>query len=112
METNKTKAFKMLSTIKSVKERAEKYTERIKKSIQLDVLNSLEEKIEKTEDKIFDLSNFALETDRNKDMKQLSKEDCENRFKSIINLKYEKALLELELKVKKEAFENLFGAES
>ena len=104
----KSKAFEMLSSVKSVGERAEKYTDRIYKSISLEVLETLREKIEKADDEIFELSSFNLETNLNKGMKQLSKEDCENRFKKIIDLEYHKKLLMMELEVKQGVFDKLF----
>lgn len=102
-------ALGMLQKNKTVKERAEKYVGRIKKSLDISKIQSLEEKIERLYDKIFDLENFSLETNLNKGMEQLTKEDCEKRFSEIIDLSFEKALLERELEIKKEVFISLFG---
>ena len=110
MKTNKAKALTLLETNKTVKERAGKYVERIKKSISLEVIDTLKEKIEKIDDQIFDLENFSLETNLNKGLKQLTKEDCENRFKEIINLEYKKKLLSLELEAKTQAFNKYFDS--
>lgn len=103
------KALTLLRTNKTVNERAEKYTERIRKSLSLKIIDSLKEKIEKIDDKIFDLENFSLETNLNKGMKQLTKEDCEARFEEIIDLSFNKKVLELELAAKQEAFDAYFG---
>lgn len=104
------KAQQLLSSVKPVNERAEKYAERIKKSLSIKIIDGLQERIEKLDDKIFDLENFSLETDLNKGMKQLTKEDCEKRFEQIIELKFEKFLLDRELLVKKSAFDELFNS--
>ena len=70
---------------------------------------SLQEDIESIDDKIFDLTDFSLKTDVNKGLKKLTKEDCQTIFEEVIKLEVEKQMLTLELKLKTEAFENLFG---
>ena len=99
-----TKAYEMLSKAKTVQERAVKYVERIKKSLEMKILTKLEEDIEKVNDKIFELSNFSLDEDS-----KITKESCENRFIEILNLEYEKELLQAEYEVKKRKFEELFS---
>lgn len=106
------KALKMLNTAKSVSDRAEAYAPRIKESLKLKIIRPLKERIAVIDDKIFDLSNFALDTDLNRGQKQMSKEDCEKRFEEIIELSYEKDMLEMELESKQETFDDLFGEES
>ena len=101
-------ALKLLKKNRTTEERAEKYTERIKSSLTIKIINNLEERIEKIADNIYDLENFNLSTDLNKGGNQLTKEECEDRFIKIIDLNYTKKLLELELKVKKEIFTHYF----
>ena len=103
-----TKAFALLLSNKSVAERATKYVDRIKKSLELKIINTLEEEIETMEDQVFDLENFNLDTNLNKGQKEMTKEDCESRFESIINLRYKIDLKKAELKSKKAAFNALF----
>ena len=105
----KSKAHTLLASTKSVADRAATYAERIKKSLSIYIIDNLQERIEKIDDKIFDLENFALETNLNKGMVQLTKEDCEKRFANIIDLKFEQSLLQAELKAKKAAFDELFN---
>lgn len=107
--SGKSKAHTLLASMKSVAERADKYADRIKKSLSISIIDNLQERIEKIDDKIFDLENFALETNLNKGMVQLTKEDCEKRFASIIDLKFEQSLLQAELDAKKVAFDELFN---
>lgn len=103
------KALDLLQQSKSIKERAVKYAQRIAKSLELSLINTLEEEIEKMEDKIFDLENFTLDTNLNKGVKEMTKEDCETRFKEIIELNYKIDLKKAELASKKKSFDSLFG---
>lgn len=109
MAQKKTKALELLTSNKTVKERAVVYSDRIKTTLNNKIIVSLEEKIENIEDKIFDLENFSLETNVNKGLKQLTKEDCQERFEQIIELSYEKDLLQAELDSKKATFIAYFG---
>lgn len=105
------KAITILKQVKTAGERADKYGNRIKTSLNIKMILPLEEEIEKIDDKVFDLENFALETNLNKGQRLMTKEDCEERFEEIINLKFKRTVKELELKAKKAAFEELFGEE-
>jgi hypothetical protein len=102
------KALSLLQKSKTVKERAEKYASRIAQSIKVDKIVPLEEEIEKIDDKIFDLQDFSLQTDLNKGLKRLTKEDCEERFAKIIDLQVEKTVLSLKLKATQDAYAELF----
>jgi hypothetical protein len=102
------KALELLKTSKSVKERAESYANSVKRNIQKDVIDNLISKKEKLEDELFDLTNFTLETNFNAGLKTMTKEDCENRFKRIIEVEYELELLDAELKVKQKSFDKYF----
>lgn len=104
-----TLAFDLLKKRKSTEVKAEQYAKRVSESIKLKVINTLEEKIDDIDDKIFDLENFSLETDHNKGLKQLTKEDIEARFTLLIELGYQKDLLQAELDSKKASFSKYFG---
>ena len=101
-------ALKLLKKNRTTEERAEKYVERIKNSLNTKIITNLTERIEKIADNIYDLENFNLSIDLNKGEIQLTKEECEDRFIKIIELNYTKKLLELELKAKKEIFTHYF----
>ncbi len=103
------KALELLKTNASLEKRAEKFTTSIKRNIQRDVIDSLTAKKEKIEDQLFELTNFTLQTDVNQGLKQMTKDECEARFKKIIDLEYELKLLEVELKTKSESFNSYFG---
>lgn len=103
------KALELLKTNKSVKERAEVYVISIKRNIQTNTIDILQNKIDQLKDELFDLGNFTLDTNLNAGLKQMTKDDCEKRFIKIIELEYDLVLLELELKTKKETFNKYFN---
>ena len=105
------KALVLLKNNKTVTERAEAFAKSIKRDIQKDMLDPLITKQEKIEDEIFELENFTLNTDRNANLKAMTKEDCQARFARLIQAKYELTLVALELKVKQEAYANYFTEE-
>lgn len=102
------KALELLKTSKTVKERAESYANSVKRNIQKDIIDELISKKEKFEDELFELTNFTLETNLNSGLKSMTKEDCENRFKRIIEVEYLLQLVQIELKIKQESFDKYF----
>lgn len=103
------KALELLKTNTGVAERAENYVSSVKRNIQRDVIDALTAKKEKIDDELFELKNFSLETDANKGVIEMKREDVEKRFRKIIDLEYELKLLSLELTAKQESFEKYFG---
>jgi len=103
------KALELLKSNKSVSERAENFAISIKRNIQRDVIDELTSKKEKIDDELFELSDFTLSTNLNNGMKQMTKNECEARFKKIINLEYELKLINIELDVKTASFNKYFG---
>lgn len=103
------KALELLKTNTGVAERAENYVSSVKRNIQRDVIDALTAKKEKIDDELFELKNFSLETDANKGVIEMKREDVEKRFRKIIDLEYELKLVNLELTAKQESFEKYFG---
>ena len=103
------KALELLTTNTGVAERAENYVSSVKRNIQRDVIDALTAKKEKIDDELFELKNFSLETDANKGVIEMKREDVEKRFRKIIDLEYELKLVSLELTAKQESFEKYFG---
>ena len=103
------KALELLKTNTGVAERAENYVSSVKRNIQRDVIDALTAKKEKIDDELFELKNFSLETDANKGVIEMKREDIEKRFRKIIDLEYELKLVSLELTAKQESFEKYFG---
>jgi len=103
------KALELLKTNTGVAERAENYVSSVKRNIQRDVIDALTAKKEKIDDELFELKNFSLETDANRGVVEMKREDVEKRFRKIIDLEYELKLVSLELTAKQESFEKYFG---
>ena len=102
------KAFQMMNKGKGVEERASKYFNGIKKDLQRNVIDSMQSQVDRIKSEIFELEDFSLETDVNRGVSALSEAECNQRFNSIIQKKYELKLKKLELKEKKKAFNELF----
>lgn len=106
---NQVKALEMLKNSKSIGERAENYIVSAKRNIQRDVIDAIISKKEAMEDKLFDLSDFTLETNLNAGVERMDKDAVEKRFKQIIDLEYQLKLLKLELETKQASFSKYFG---
>lgn len=98
----------ILSKSQTVAARAEDFFKRIKRNIQKETIDVLEEKIEKINDKIIETKDFSLDTDLNKGQKALTMSECQERFNTLIELEYEKELLERELAIKQASFSKYF----
>lgn len=103
------KAVSLMKKSKSASERATTYATRIKESLKTNIITKLTEQIASIDDKIFDLENFDLSTDLNAGKSEMTKKECEKRFAEIIELNFQKELLEAELKSKQATFDSLFS---
>lgn len=101
-------ALSLMKKNKSVSERAQAYFESVKRNIQRDVIDKLVSRKEELEDRLFELTNFTLDTNLNAGLRQMTKDDCEKRFKEIIETEYQLQLTELELKAKQASFGKYF----
>lgn len=99
----------LLKINKTVAERADSYYTSIRRNIQRDIIDNLQSRKESLEDRLFELKDFTLDTDKNKGMNRMTKEDCETRFKEIISVEYTLELLERELEIKSASFNKYFG---
>ena len=104
-----TKALALMRKNRSVEQRADQYSTSISRNIKRDVIDKLTEQIESIDDQIFELENFTLDTDHNKGINMMSRDDAETRFKKIIDLEFKREMLSLELKVKEKTFNKYFG---
>jgi len=102
-------AFTMLKTAKSVNERADSYFKSIKRDLFDEQIKPLEKKIEKIDSELFDLQDFSLDTDKNRGKSRMTMEECKEQFTKIIEKQFEKTMIQLELKVKTESYNTLFG---
>jgi lipoate-protein ligase A len=103
------KALQILEKNQSTRERASEYLKSIKRNLQKKVIDSLEEKIEAIEDKIYGLLDMSLNTDLNKGVKTVTRDQAETRFSEVIELEYELELLNRELEIKRKSFDNYFS---
>lgn len=103
------KALELLKTNRTVAERSEGYVKAIKRDIQKEQIDVLIEKTEKIQDEITELTDFTLESDANRGLSSMTKEQCKNRFKRIIQLEFELTLNEIELSCKQKSFNTYFG---
>lgn len=105
-----TKANKLMSANKTVKERASKFETSIKRDIQKTMLDTIQTQIEEKEDQIFELQDFTLETNLNSGVSAMTKDECQKRFEKLIQIEFELSLLKAELKVKQETFNHYFNS--
>ncbi len=103
-----TTALSLLKTSTTVAARAESFEKTIRRNIQREVLDTLIADKEKYEQKLFELQDFSLETDLNAGQRRMTADDCETRFKEMINIEFRLTMLDLEIKVKQESFNKYF----
>lgn len=102
-------AFNLMSTRTSVKEKATHYSKRIGQSIKTTVLDKLEELIAVKKDRIVYLEqSISLETDKNRDIHALSKEDIQRNLEEVMDLEVEISVLEQKLTIKEKAYARYF----
>ena len=106
------KAKDLLKKNTSVEVRVEEFVVSLKRDLLRDIIEPLEVKIEKINDKIFDLKDFSVETNVNKGRAAITREGAKARFTEIIELEYEKTLLERELEIKKVSYDSYFLEET
>lgn len=94
---------------KTTNERATHYFASIKRGLQVEIIDKLKNERDTIIDKLYSLSDFSLDTDQNKGILSISKEECQRRFKESIELEYKLRLLDLEIAVKEESFNKYFG---
>ena len=104
----KSKALELLMKSKTVDQRASQFLQIAKEDIHLDLIKPLERKLVEIDNKIFELEDFTLETNLNKNMKRMSAEDIKSSFTQIIKLGYERDLVEAELSSMKARYDHYF----
>jgi D-Tyr-tRNAtyr deacylase len=107
----KMKALVLLKKSKSVDERAAQFVQVAKEDLYDDLIKPLKRKISDIDNSIFELTDFTLETNLNKGMRRMSSDDIKAQFTKVIELKYQKDLLEAELISKEATFNEYFGLE-
>jgi hypothetical protein len=103
------KALSLLKENKSTKDRAVNYATSVKRNIQRDMIDVLISSKESIEDQLFELTDFTLDTDLNRGLAKITRNEVQDRFTKIINLEYELKFVDLELTAKQESFDKYFG---
>lgn len=103
-------ALGLLKKSKSVVERAESFFTSIKRNMKRDVIDKLEATLEGYQDELFHLEDFSLDTNKNAGKHSMTRQECEDRFKKIFDIKYKIKLVELELKEKQAYFDQYFSS--
>lgn len=106
------KALQILEKNQSTKERASEFIKSIKRNLKKTIIDDLEIKIEKIEDKIYGLKDMSVSTDMNQGVIAITRDQAEERFNQVIEAEYELYLLKQELKVKKQSFNKYFDSSS
>lgn len=102
------KAKKIMQESASVKERAEQFTQTIRRNLKKSILDPLVDQREKLEDELASILDFSLEINVNKGLMPITREDSEKRFARAIQLEYDLKLLRLETEAKTEIFNTYF----
>jgi len=108
VETTETMAMTMLKNNVSVADRATNYMSQIKRNIQRDVIDELIASKDKLEGRLFELKDFTLDTNINSGQKRMTAEECEARFKEIIEIEFALVILTQEIEVKQASFNKYF----
>lgn len=104
----KMKALDIMKTSSNTEQRAETYVGTIKRNLQKNLLDPLIDKKEKLEDTVTSLLDFSLQTDINKGVAMVTREEAEDRFAKVMQKEYELVLLNLEIKAKQASFDKYF----
>ena len=107
----KTLALTLLQKSKTVSERAGAFLKGVKRDLELSVIVAAERKLEKIDEKIFELEDFSLKTDKNSGQEKMTQEAVLARFEQIFELRKERTLIKRELKADKKSFAKYFGKE-
>lgn len=103
------KALELLKNSKTVAERAESFVKTAKRTVEREVIDTIQDRVEKLQQRLFDLKDFTLDTNLNKGMVRMTSEECSTRFKDIIQTEFELALAQQEAKIKQASFDDLFN---
>lgn len=96
-----TKANQLLTSVKSIEERASKFEASIKRDIQKSILDPIQDTIEKKENELYDLEDFS-------GIEKTTREQCQEKFEKIIEIEFDITCLKAELQKKQETFDKYF----
>ena len=104
----KNKVTEFLKKAPSTEARAEKFAQTISRNLQKSFLDVLIDKKEKMEDSLDSLLDFSLDTNLNKGVAPITREEAEKRIAKALDLKYELEMITLEINIKQKHFNEFF----
>lgn len=107
--TASNKAALLLKNLPNLEQRAEKFAETVKRNLQKSLIDTLITKKENLEDTIDSKLDFSLNVDFNKGMHGITRENAEQRFDEVIDLRYRLELVSQELYIKQGIFNDYFA---
>ena len=107
--TASNKAALLLKNLPNLEQRAEKFAETVKRNLQKNLIDVLITKKESLEDTIDSKLDFSLNVDFNKGMNGITRENAEQRFAEVIDLRYRLELVSQELSIKQDIFNDYFA---
>jgi len=107
--TASNKAALLLKNLPNLEQRAEKFAETVKRNLQKNLIDVLITKKENLEDTIDSKLDFSLNVDFNKGMSGITRENAEQRFAEVIDLRYRLELVSQELAIKQDIFNDYFA---
>jgi len=105
------KVLGILRSTPSVELKSSDYEKRIRTDLYEEMIRPLEDGVRKLENEITDALDMSLNTDMNKGVIAPDRPTIQARIKKAIQLKYQKGVLELELQLLGNAFDELFEEE-
>ena len=108
MKVHQPKALSMIKGNKDIAARAESYFTTAKREVYDSTILPVVKEIETFEEKIFDLSDMSIKTDKNADIHAISREQVSANIAQLINAKFALDMKKIELNQKLKYYEELF----
>ena len=105
------KVLDLLKNTPSVEAKSVAYEARVKGNLYKLRIQPILDKIREIETQIEDQLDFSLDTDLNRGISAISRPEVEKRLDTVINLKYQLGVQEMELKLTEAGFNDLFDEE-
>lgn len=106
------KALKIMQESTSVINRAGEYATTIHRHLKRSIIDALTDEKDKLVDEISSQLDFSLQTDLNRGVQPLTRDECEKRFNRVQELEYQLVLLNLEIAAKERIFAKYFADEA
>jgi hypothetical protein len=105
------KVLNLLKSTPSVEAKSVAYEARVKENLYKTRIQPILDKIREIETQIEDQLDFSLDTDMNRGISAISRPEVEKRLDTVMTLKYQLGVQEMELKLTMAGFNELFDGE-